>query len=422
MPHPPDKLGEPLADLPNPELNPLLNPVLGRHLGQWAHVYFTTPPEKREEALFELVDDLKSQEESTGAPDLKPAPTPQGTDGMYAIVCPRCERSNLRSQKYCGMCGALMPVRAQAAAASANQSSANPMFDQVTSTADDRTEDPFRPGADEVLDIHRQEVSAGLRSPFASTSLLFQPEPEAVENDPVKARDESKNGDTRRPVDIDWLRERKFANQVDDGGSRWVTYLMGTAILLCIGMLTFLLAIRPELRGKSVEKQKPPVNWNITQNAPTQVPSVEPDPASISTEPNDRGTKARATNPSAPLGVSVTAPKSATAAARKHLASEPTPTPNLQATPEGGAAELAVARDYLSGKNGPPDGQGAAQMLWKAIAKKNGTALLVLSDLYASGNGVAKSCDQARLLLDAALQKNVPTADYKLKILQQTCR
>ena len=141
MPHPPDKLGEPLADLPNPELNPLLNPVLGRHLGQWAHVYFTTPPEKREEALFELVDDLKSQEESTGAPDLKPAPTPQGTDGMYAIVCPRCERSNLRSQKYCGMCGALMPVRAQAAAASANQSSANPMFDQVTSTADDRTED-----------------------------------------------------------------------------------------------------------------------------------------------------------------------------------------------------------------------------------------------------------------------------------------
>ena len=36
--------------LPRPELNPLTNPVLGRNLGRWAQVYFTSPPEKREQA------------------------------------------------------------------------------------------------------------------------------------------------------------------------------------------------------------------------------------------------------------------------------------------------------------------------------------------------------------------------------------
>ena len=37
------------STLPPPELNPLLNPVLADHMGRWAQVYFTSPPEKREE-------------------------------------------------------------------------------------------------------------------------------------------------------------------------------------------------------------------------------------------------------------------------------------------------------------------------------------------------------------------------------------
>jgi hypothetical protein len=201
---------------------------------------------------------------------------------------------------------------------------------------------------------------------------------------------------------------------------------MGTAILLCIGVLTFLLAIRPELRGGAAAKQKAPVNWNPTQNVPTQIPSVVPE-TSVRSDEATQGGEARGKNASAAVAAmpSNVTSKPAPAAARTHPVVDLNTPPNSQpeqSVPEGGAAELAVARDYLSGKNGPPNGQAAAQMLWKAIAKKNSTALLLLSDLYANGNGVGKNCDQARLLLDAALQKNVPAADYKLKILQQTCR
>ncbi len=45
--------------LPSPELNPLTNPVLGRNMGRWAEVYFTSPPEKREQAVQELLRELE---------------------------------------------------------------------------------------------------------------------------------------------------------------------------------------------------------------------------------------------------------------------------------------------------------------------------------------------------------------------------
>ena len=52
------------SDIPKPELNPMTNPVLGRHLGRWAEVYFTTPVEQREQAVLELLIELKQGEES----------------------------------------------------------------------------------------------------------------------------------------------------------------------------------------------------------------------------------------------------------------------------------------------------------------------------------------------------------------------
>jgi len=48
--------------LPQPELNPLLNPLLGQNLGRWAEVYFTTPPDRREEALQGLLRELEAQQ------------------------------------------------------------------------------------------------------------------------------------------------------------------------------------------------------------------------------------------------------------------------------------------------------------------------------------------------------------------------
>jgi hypothetical protein len=85
---------------------------------------------------------------------------------------------------------------------------------------------------------------------------------------------------------------------------------------------------------------------------------------------------------------------------------------------QGGSEELSTAERYLNAGPGTArDSQQAAAWLWKAVAKKNLTATMLLSDLYLRGDGVTKSCDQARLLLDAAARKGVPGAAERLRNL-----
>jgi TPR repeat protein len=90
--------------------------------------------------------------------------------------------------------------------------------------------------------------------------------------------------------------------------------------------------------------------------------------------------------------------------------------------PANGAAELAMAEDFLNGKTHPRNSEEAAKYLWRAVGKENPTAILLLSDLYQAGDGVPKSCDQARLLLSAAARKGVPQAAAKLgDLLRSGC-
>lgn len=92
--------------------------------------------------------------------------------------------------------------------------------------------------------------------------------------------------------------------------------------------------------------------------------------------------------------------------------------PTLAAT-QGGSEELANAEKYLNAGPGMTrDTQEGARWLWKAVAKQNLTATFLLSDLYLRGDGVPKSCDQARLLLDAAARKGVTAAAERLRHLQ----
>jgi TPR repeat protein len=52
------------------------------------------------------------------------------------------------------------------------------------------------------------------------------------------------------------------------------------------------------------------------------------------------------------------------------------------------------------------------------VGKGNLAATLALSDLYLRGDGVPKSCDQARLLLDAAARKGGRSAADRLRNLR----
>src|SRR2546429_1638537 len=87
------------------ELNPLQNPTLGRNLGRWAQVYFSNPPEKREQAVVELLRELE-----TGA-----VTVPNGSRstnlGHSGVLCPHCQRESETGQRFCVTCGSnLTPI------------------------------------------------------------------------------------------------------------------------------------------------------------------------------------------------------------------------------------------------------------------------------------------------------------------------
>jgi hypothetical protein len=88
-----------------------------------------------------------------------------------------------------------------------------------------------------------------------------------------------------------------------------------------------------------------------------------------------------------------------------------------------GTQELLLAERCLQGKGTTPDPAAAARWLWKAVGKENPRAALLLADLYAHGDGVSKSCDQARILLVVAAGKGVPEAGQRLRNLETNgCR
>jgi hypothetical protein len=105
-------------------------------------------------------------------------------------------------------------------------------------------------------------------------------------------------------------------------------------------------------------------------------------------------------------------------AARIPASSAPQPADNP------GESELILAWQYLEGQGGQPrDPVAASRLLWTAVKKGNLTAETTLANLYLRGEGVSKSCDQARVLLSAASDKGSIEAKRKLRELNETgCR
>ena len=92
--------------LPDPRLNPMINPRLGKNLGRWANVYYTTPPEKREQAVLELVRELEGaqtpvRETETAAPKRDAAPP----GGQETLINPAVPQPGASRHRFCGQCG-----------------------------------------------------------------------------------------------------------------------------------------------------------------------------------------------------------------------------------------------------------------------------------------------------------------------------
>ncbi|HYL15159.1 MAG TPA: hypothetical protein VEV41_19120 [Terriglobales bacterium] len=118
----PDEQPKSGENFPNPDLNPMTNPVLEKSLGRWAQVYYTSPPEKREQAVQELLRELEgiAGKNAEKPPEKPPATsatekTPAATSQQEALICPACLHKNQGRHRFCGFCG--FPLETETAVA-----------------------------------------------------------------------------------------------------------------------------------------------------------------------------------------------------------------------------------------------------------------------------------------------------------------
>lgn len=348
------------GDLPNPELNPLVNPTLGQNLGKWAQVYFTTPPEKRTEAVTDLLRELETGETETEAGKRKISMSefePPNERIASERICPACEAGNRPDQKFCGLCGAAL-----------------------------------EPG-----------VPPSMVRPSPPVEMLPSLQPAARDTEPEP--------------DVEWLREKTLYiyDDNDSSGRSWAKYI-AIGVILAGGFIGLRWWSRAsEAKPAPVAAQTTP-EPQVIPTAPTttaQPPVEHPAPSTVTTESETVEMKEK--HPVIERAAETPAPqvrsKSVEPAVNREAAEVEPPAGT------SGAEELRAAEGYLSSQHGQPDYQEASKWLWKAVRKENTQAVVMLADLYAHGNGVPRSCDQARLLLVAAAKKGSSEAAQKIRNL-----
>src|SRR5579872_2000479 len=401
----PDSPNDPDKDsLPDPKLNPLLNPLLGANMGRWAEVYFTTPPEKRDEAVAELVKELETASPSEeGLTPIRGQATDYSLEhgkvenGIEAneatsdssqedaASCPECGQENAVEQKFCGMCGS--PMRpflpeietSQGVDTPRNSSDKWNEFD-LSQGGNVSYSDPSYPISADADERYRQQeptehISGGDIPSFA------------VEPEPVPYRYRVYVGTALAILlgvllYMAWRGTTTFTGGAVSAPSRAIPAAPPAAPTTA--------AAEPPAVAKQPVLQPPRNSNNVvpTESSPPPMPLPQPETKSRQEKPIRQPSTARKLAPQA--------------------------VPAATASGQSGAEELATAEKYLAGR----DGSQAASWLWKAVAKGNVAATITLSDLYLRGDGVPKNCDQAHLLLDAAARKGGKAAGERLRNLQ----
>ena len=388
MAQPQEKTPDRISDLPNPELNPMLNPTLGRNLGRWAQVYFTSPPEKREQAVVELLRELEA-ESGPGAlqPESGPAlihEVPKTPIALESGVCGGCGHPSAPSQRFCGMCGSPLVFEDQSTRGRTEK------FPLAPAT--------FDTGPAEPLPEHN----------FPTLSL-FAPS--------------SRPSDGNGTFDVQWLRDKNLRQDHARAAPRnSAKYALAVGGVVLVGIFFY---AQSRTQGTRPAGSRPLPAMTVT---PENQPHSNP-PQPSSTVPTVRptsGSEFVAAKPAVSNPVSAPASSSFPAAipsANAGAKEAPGDTGTLQPEPDAptaanGSLELATAEEYLSGKNRPRDSAEAVRLLWLAVRKENATAVFLLSQMYLAGDGVTKNCDQARVLLTVAAQKHIPEAAEKLRDLK----
>jgi len=112
------------------------------------------------------------------------------------------------------------------------------------------------------------------------------------------------------------------------------------------------------------------------------------------------------------------APASLSPLPKPPAAAAVSPVPDLPSPPavEGFRPPALPARKRVDAANDPAE-------LWRSVRKGNPDAEIRLAKLYLEGNTVAQNCEQAHLLLLAAMKRNSKAADNILSgLYERRCR
>ncbi len=339
---------------PSPELNPLTNPLLEQNLGRWAKVYFSTPPAKREQAINNLLEEIKHEAGVAAS-----GRTYFATDVRFQrTMCAVCQHHNPPGHKFCSRCGQTLPPL-QAASTEPN-----------------------------------------------STSEIHPPLPR------ISA------------ADVPWLPAHSFGGLSDTYPvpRRGWKYAVGVAVIVLAGFAY--VRWHPEFWTNLATSHAPQVSAPAPAMPPpnaspaetpveARVPAEPIAPESVAPENKRRATEKLPATAEARHRAPV--PSGIQPATQKSSLLEVSP---RQAVTDQGSPDLRLAQRYLGGSMGVRDPSEAAKLLWKAVSKQNATAAVLLSDLYLRGDGVPRSCDQARLLLVAAAKRGSPLAAQELRNLE----
>jgi hypothetical protein len=362
--------------LPRPELSPLANPTLERNLSRWARVYFGNPPGKREQAISQLLQEIKSetsrilvaeqarQESSARSGEIK-------SSEFLNASCPTCHQQNLSGNRFCGQCGAPL-----------------------------------------------HSVPSGVR--IGSTAA------------PRKASSPAPR--LQSDGEVQWLRDRALGSlyEFEAPARQGWKYALGVVAIALAGFGYLQWAHSHPTRVRSLvpaagpqvtaPASRPPVARSLSAEVQS-LPQADPSVLHPST------TKPAEIQPTPVVRQAQEGPDRNSLTARTQSAAQTSSLPSTTPTPPGaemgdsGIADLRLAERYLGGSMGVRDSSEAAKLLWKAVRQQNTTAAILLSQLYQRGDGVPKSCDQARLLLIAATKRGAPQAAEQLRELESRgCR
>jgi hypothetical protein len=385
----------------------MANSILGRNLGRWAEVYFSTPAERREQAVLKLLHELErserpelattSQVEWSVAPEtpatnehitapegigrqFEPPGSLAAVDHLQSHMCPVCQYANRPDQLYCGMCGHRLNT----------PSSSEPVGEQSSPP-----------------EVREQRIEKDIETvlPLFGSQLPYAQEPKTV-----RIMDRTPLG----PLHVE-----------DEGRGASAFRLIAVVAVLAAAALVFLYERRgvspstPTAASSSPSSSTEPVTLShapARDSAETAAPPVLS--LSESHKSEERPTRSSApavTSPNVPEVPAHSADAAQSAAAARAQSASP-----KAGVPERGNEEFERARELLAGRTNSPDAGQASAWLWKAVAKNNEPAVLLLADLYARGDGVPRSCDQARILLTAALKRGPAEASQKLQELPKS--